>query len=103
MAFEGREPIFNVGTTSKVCAWSGFQPDPEGTITHYDAPMESGKLCLNQVLWTLITFWHHPTVFMNKAPIEWYSNRNNNFCFRVLCNKNGHLWHQRALTSDLDA
>jgi hypothetical protein len=83
MVFNNTEAVFNENIF-KVCDWSRFSPDAEEAIPH-DLPMERGNgvttSCFVDAdhVASKATRHSHTGVllFMNKAPIIWYSKRQN--------------------------
>jgi hypothetical protein len=83
MVFDDTEPVFDE-SSFKVCDWSDFYPDAEEAIPH-DAPMVRG----NGVVTSCFVDADHAgckatrrshtgvILFVNKAPIMWYSKRQN--------------------------
>ena len=83
MVFDDTEPVFDESSFT-VCEWSEFYPDAAEAIPH-DAPMECG----NSVVTSCFVDADHAgckvmrrlhtgvILFVNKAPILWYSKRQN--------------------------
>ena len=83
MVFDDSEPVFDEGAFT-VCDWSEFYPDAAEAIPH-DVPMEHGNAVVTSGFVDAdhagckVTRRSHTGVilFVNKAPILWYSKRQN--------------------------
>jgi hypothetical protein len=83
MVFDDSEPVFNE-SAFRDCDWSEFYPDAAEAIPH-NAPMERGKVVVTSCFvdsdhaGCRVTRRSHTGVilFVNKAPIQWYSKRQN--------------------------
>jgi hypothetical protein len=83
MVFDDSEPVFDE-SAFKVCDWSEFYPDAAEAIPH-DAPMDRGNVVVTSCFVDAdhagckVTRRSHTGVilFVNKAPILWYSKRQN--------------------------
>lgn len=84
MVFDDTEPVFDKNNF-KVCDWSEFYPDAEEAIPHKNVPEEQG----HGVVTTVFAAADHAGckatrrlhtgvfIFVNRAPIMWYSKRQN--------------------------
>jgi hypothetical protein len=83
MVFDDTEPLFDESRFN-VCDWSEFYPDAEEAVPH-NTPMERGKAVVTSCFvdsdhaGCKVTRRSHTGVilFVNKAPILWYSKRQN--------------------------
>jgi hypothetical protein len=83
MVFDDTEPVFNK-SSFKICDWSEFYPNAEEAIPQ-DCPMERGNGAVSSCFVDAdhagckATRRSHTGVilYVNKAPILWYSKRQN--------------------------